>query len=96
MATDGLIGEVKDFILNDADWKVNFLVVDTGHWLPGKKVIISPALIDEIDWETSEVSVKTTIRHVKDSPVYDPAQTITEDHEVHLHNYYGEFVTHIE
>ena len=96
MATDGMIGEVKDFIVNDADWKVNFLIVDTGHWLPGKKVILSPKLIDEIDWETSEVSVKTSIDRVKNSPEYNPAQPISEDHEVHLHNYYGEFVTHIE
>jgi len=96
MATDGLIGEVKDFIVNDTDWRINFLVVDTGHWLPGKKVILSPKLIDEIDWATSEVSVRTTIKHVKDSPEYNPVQPVSDDHEVHLHNYYSEFVTNIE
>jgi sporulation protein YlmC with PRC-barrel domain len=96
MATDGIIGEVKDFIVNDANWRIKFLVVDTGHWLPGKKVIISPKLIDEIDWATSEVSVKTSINHVRNSPEYNPAQPVSEDHEVHLHNYYSEFVTHIE
>jgi len=96
MATDGVIGEVKDFVVDDANWRINFLVVDTGHWLPGKKVIISPKLIDEIDWATSEVSVKTSIAHVKNSPEYNPDQPISDDHEVHLHNYYSEFVTNIE
>ena len=96
MATDGIIGDVKDFIVNDNDWGINFLVVDTGNWLPGKKVIISPKLIDEIDWATSEVSVKTSIAHVKNSPEYNPDQPISDDHEVHLHNYYSEFVTNIE
>ena len=95
-AADGEVGDVKDFIVNDADWKIDFLVVDTGHWLPGRKVIISPVLISNIDWTDSEVSVKTSVRHIKESPAYDPSQPITQDYEIHLHNHYNEFVTNIE
>jgi hypothetical protein len=40
-ATDGDIGEVEDFIIDDVSWKIHFLIVETGNWFSGKKVIIS-------------------------------------------------------
>jgi len=77
-ATDGDIGEVEDFIIDDATWKIHFLVVDTGHWFPGTKVLISPDKIKEIDWETGAVIIDNTIAQVKSSPEYDPTQELTE------------------
>ena len=77
-ATDGDIGEVEDFIIDDATWKIHFLVVDTGHWFPGKKVLISPDKIKEIDWETGAVIINTTIAQVKGSPKYNPTQEVAE------------------
>ena len=44
-ATDGLIGTVDDFYFDDQDWGIRYLVVDTGCWLSGRKVLISPAAI---------------------------------------------------
>jgi uncharacterized protein YrrD len=86
-ATDGDIGEVEDFIIDDATWKIHFLVVDTGHWFPGKKVLISPDRIKEIDWETDAVIINTTIAQVKSSPEYDPAQELTEASMLILHDH---------
>lgn len=51
IAADGEIGEVEDFILNKNTWKIDFLLVDPGNQLPGKKVLVSPKLIDAIEWE---------------------------------------------
>jgi uncharacterized protein YrrD len=95
-ATDGEIGDVVDFIIEGNSWKIDFMVVDTGHWFPGKKVLISPKWIKEIDWQNSEVTVHASIKQVKVSPEYDAAKPITDDHQLHLHNYYREFVTNIE
>jgi len=88
-ATDGEIGEVEDFIIDDATWKIHFLVVDTGHWFPGKKVLVSPDRIKEIDWETDAVIIDTTIAQVKSSPEYDPKQELAEASMsfLHDHNY---------
>jgi hypothetical protein len=36
-ATDGDIGEVEDFIIDDVSWKIHFLIVETGNWFSGKK-----------------------------------------------------------
>ena len=41
-ASDGEIGHVEDFLMDDADWSIHYLVVDTKNWWPGKKVLISP------------------------------------------------------
>jgi hypothetical protein len=43
-ATDGGVGTVRDFLFDDQNWKVRW-IVDTGHWLPGRKVLIHPSAI---------------------------------------------------
>lgn len=93
-ATDGEIGHVEDFILDETKWKIDFLIVDTRNWLPGKKVLISPKLINEIDWENATVSVDTSVAIIKDSPKYDPAQLIhVVDHDS-LYEHYGQLTSH--
>jgi len=87
-AADGEIGDVEDFIIDDSTWKLDFLVVDTGHWLPGKKVLISPRLIKEIDWDTSTVIVNATEEEVKKSPEYNPGQDVNEAYKKDIDNYY--------
>ena len=41
-ASDGEIGHVKDFYFDDQNWAVRYVVADTGSWLPGRQVLISP------------------------------------------------------
>ena len=94
-ATDGKIGDVEDFIVDDTSWKLDYLVVDTGHWFPGKKVLISPKLIKEIDWDTSEVIIKVSEPDVKNSPEYKPGEAISESYTANLQNHYGNFVDDI-
>ncbi len=88
-ATDEAIGDVEDFIIDDGTWKLDFLVVDTGSWLPGKKVLISPKWIKEVEWETSSVIVDISAEAVKNSPEFDPHQPISEAYTTDLHDYYG-------
>jgi hypothetical protein len=93
-ATDGKIGDLQDFIMDESTWKIDFLVVDTGNWLPGRKVVISPKWIREIRWETSEITVNATTEQVKNSPEYEAGKHIDEEYEANLTNYYGRFITH--
>ncbi|MFT6205359.1 MAG: sporulation protein YlmC with PRC-barrel domain [Spirosomataceae bacterium] len=71
-ATNGEIGKVDDFIIDDITWKIKFLVVEAGNWFFGKKVLFSPDRIKEIDWEIGAVIIDTTITEVKNSPEYNP------------------------
>jgi hypothetical protein len=88
-ATDGLIGHVEDFILEDGQWIIRYLVADTGAWLPGRKVLISPGWIENVDWETAEVFVFLSKEEVEDSPVYDPSGPLNPDYLNELHDHYG-------
>jgi uncharacterized protein YrrD len=67
-ATDGEIGHVEDFIVDDQSWAVRFLVVDTRNWLPGKKVLLSPRWITRVEWADSSVHFDFTRESVKNSP----------------------------
>jgi uncharacterized protein YrrD len=82
-ATNGEIGDVEDFIIDDQNWRIHFLVVDTGHWFPGKKVQIATKWISQVKWEESAVYVDITVDAVKNSPKYNPS--------VHLEAYENEF-----
>jgi hypothetical protein len=89
-ATDGEIGHVEDFLVEDADWSIHYLVVDTKNWWPAKKVLISPRSAREIDWSGKLVHLNVNRQKVKDSPVYDASVTIDRTYEKHFHNYYGD------
>jgi hypothetical protein len=89
-ASDGEIGHVEDFLVEDADWSIHYLVVDTKNWWFGKKVLISPRSAREIDWNDKLVNLNVDRQIVKDSPAYDESTTIDRAYERHFHNYYGD------
>ncbi len=88
-ASDGEIGHVEDFIVDDDDWHIRYLVIDTKNWLPGKKVLVSPLWVDSIDWEKKKVFMAISRETVKDSPEYDPSQPVNRVYEERLYDFYG-------
>lgn len=88
-ARDDELGKVEDFIVDDRDWKVRYVVVDTRRWLPGKKVLVAPAWVDSIDWVGNEIAVDLDRKTIESAPPYDPSQVIGRDYEVRLYEHYG-------
>lgn len=88
-ATDGEIGKVVDYIVEDTTWKIKFLVVETGSWLDSRKVLLSTQWIKEVNWENSVVIVDVTTEAVRNSPVFDNSQPVNEAYERNLYDYYG-------
>lgn len=88
-ATDGDVGKVHDFIIDDETWKIHFLVVETGNWFAGKKILFSPDRIKEINWKTGALIIDTTIDRVKDSPTYDPDLELTHAYTSRLDDHYN-------
>jgi uncharacterized protein YrrD len=88
-ATDGQIGHVEDFMIDDEDWAIRFLVADTHNWLPGKKVILSPKWIKRVQWADSSVHFDLTRDFVKNSLEYDPSRPISRDYEAFLLDHFG-------
>jgi len=87
-ATDGDIGKVVDFIIDDSTWKIHFLVVETGNWFLGKKVVISPQWIKDVKWQEQKVTINHSMDEVKNSPEYDASQPVYDTNEHSLHDYY--------
>ena len=67
LAEDGEIGRCKDFLFDDENWAIRFLVVANRNWLPGKKVILSPRWIKRVQWADSLVYFDLTRESVKNS-----------------------------
>jgi sporulation protein YlmC with PRC-barrel domain len=87
-ATDGEVGHVEDFLLEDTDWSIHYFVVDTRNWWPGKHVLISPGSAGTIDWSDRLVNLNVDRQKVKDSPEYDAATTVDQAYERRFHEYY--------
>ncbi len=89
-ATDGEIGHVEDFMVDDENWAIRFLVVDTRNWLPGKKVILSPRWIKRVQWADSLVYFDLTRGSVEKSPEFNPSKPISRDYEAFLLDHFGQ------
>ncbi len=88
-AKDGNIGHVKDFYFDDKAWILRYLVVDTGNWLPGRKVLLSPDSLEKPDWEKMIFPVNLTKSTIRNSPGIDTHKTVSREHEIELFQYYG-------
>ncbi len=88
-ATDGLLGTVSDFLFDDASWTVRWLVVDTGKWLSGRKVLLPPSVLGHLDTNGRQFSVALTMQQVKDSPDIDTDRPVSRQTEINVYDYYG-------
>ena len=86
-ASDGEVGHVEDFLIEDGDWSIHYLVVDTKNWWPGNKVLVSPLAVQSIQWMDRLVNLGANRQTVKDSAVYDPSTTVDPIYEKHVHKY---------
>jgi uncharacterized protein YrrD len=87
-ATDGEIGHVEDFIIDDETWAIRYLLVDTQNWWPGKKVLLSPKWIGRVSWSESKVFVNLSREAIQNSPEYSEEAMLTRDYETKLHRHY--------
>jgi hypothetical protein len=88
-ATDGLIGTVSDFLFDDDNWSLRWLVVDTGTWLVERKVLIHPSAIKKPTYEGRSLSVTLSKTQIEHSPDIRSDQPVSRQIELNLHDYYG-------
>jgi uncharacterized protein YrrD len=88
-ATDGDMGHVDNLLFDNEQWGVRYLIVDTGNWWMGKKVLISPFAVTSIAWSDRTISIDVNQAQVKASPEWDPNTAEMEDHQHRLHAHYG-------
>jgi hypothetical protein len=88
-ALDGEIGHVKDFYFEDRHWVVRYVIADTGNWLPGRLVLLSPHAIGTLDPLEKILPVKLTRKQIEDSPAIELHKPVSRQYEEEYHHYYG-------
>ena len=88
-ATDGEVGRCKDFFFDDQRWVVRYMVADTGKWLPGRKVLISPVSLGDPDWQSRRFPVTLTRDQIETSPDIRHDEPVSRQYEAELFAHLG-------
>jgi hypothetical protein len=88
-ASDGDIGHIKDFYFDDKTWAVRYLVADTGAWLTGRKVLISPYSFGRFDTDAKVLPVSLTKQQIENSPAIEEHRPVSRQFEENYYRYYG-------
>ena len=85
-ATDGGIGKVDDATRDVGN---SYIIVDTGPWIFGKKVMLPASVIDEIDVGAQKVYVRRTKDEIKNTPELDESRLSDDANRTELSGDYG-------
>jgi hypothetical protein len=88
-ASDGDIGQVRDFYFNDHNWAVRYVVADTGNWLTGRQVLLSPHAFGSVYPAGKAMLVKLTRKQIEDSPAIETHKPVSRQFEEEYHRHYG-------
>lgn len=88
-ATDGEMGKVADFLFDDMSWTVRYVEVNTGSWLFGRRVLVSPSHISSVILKQEKIQVDLTQKQVENSPDLAADKPVSRQYETTFHDYYG-------
>lgn len=88
-ASDGEIGQVKDFYFDDQDWAIRYLIADTGTWMQGHQVLISPHSLGRLDQAEKIQRVNLTRKQIENSPSIETHKPVSRQYEEEYYQYYG-------
>lgn len=87
-ARDGGIGDIHDVFFDDHAWTARYLVIDTGNWLPGRRVLISPRAVEGIEDGGKQVSVSLSKDEIAGSPGIDADAPVSRRNEIALADHF--------
>ena len=67
-ASDDLIGHVADFLFDETTWAIRYLIVESGNWLHGRRVLVFPRWIRAVSWSERTVSLALTRKQIEAEP----------------------------
>lgn len=88
-ARNGEIGKVKEFYFDDQSWTIRYLVADTGGWLSGRRVLISPHALGRANEEKMVIPADLTRTQIEKSPPLASDRPVSRQYEWDYHSYYG-------
>ena len=88
-ASDGDIGKIREFYFDDQTWAIRYLVADTGTWLTGRKVLLSPYSFGRFSKSDQTMHVNLTRKQIENSPSIDTQRPVSRQYEENYYSYYG-------
>ena len=85
---DGSVGSICDLLFDTDRWTVRHLVVDTGHWLPGRQVLLPPAVLETTNWPSGGASVRLSRQQVEEAPAVESDRPASRQMEIELYSHY--------
>jgi len=86
---EGDIGKVKEFYFDDRHWAIRYLVADTGNWLVGRQVLISPYALVDVNIEEHHIEINLSKKQIEDSPSLDNDKPVSRQFEESYYGHYG-------
>ena len=86
---DETIGKVNDIYFDDRHWTVRYLVVNTGNWLTGRKVLLAPYALVAVNADEKNIVANLTKKQIEDSPSLDTDKPVSKQFESDYYGYYG-------
>jgi len=87
--TDGEIGKVKDFYFEDQSWIIRYLIVNTGNWLTGREVLVSPHSIVSVNKEEEYISINLTKSQIENSPILESDKPVSKQFQKEFYGYFA-------
>ncbi len=86
--TDGEIGRAKEFYFDDLHWAVRYLVADTGNWLTGLQVLISPYAMSSVDTQAEHITINLSKEQIENGPSLFLDKPVSRQFENDYFGYY--------
>lgn len=86
---DGAIGKINEFYFDDLHWTIRYVVADTGNWLAGRQVLISPYALADVNEEEKSIAINLTKKQIEDSPSLDSDKPVSRHFEEDYYGHYG-------
>ena len=86
---DGEIGHAREFYFEDVNWTIRYLVADTGNWLTGRRVLISPFALDPVRQDDKIIPVELTKKQIEHAPSLDSERPVSRQYELEYYSFYG-------
>lgn len=86
---DGDLGKVEEFYFDDKYWTIRYLIADTGGWLTGRQVLISPYSLESVNRDTEQISINLSKKQIESSPSLITNKPVSQQFEMDYFGYYG-------
>jgi sporulation protein YlmC with PRC-barrel domain len=93
-ALDGLVGTLRDLIVDDDEWAIRYLVVEMALNSAEYQTLVPSDWVSGLYTEHSSISLSLSTSEIEGSPEYDPRTPINQDIEGRLYDYYGQPFRH--